>query len=142
MIKFGCKDIADIEICGSAMKPLPMYLNRQLIKILEDLHVSDDAFLTLQAIAVENLRMTTLSAVNAASFFQRNHIGASARLPWLIRKLWALGYLFSDDDFLRNTMEMAVLVQLRELKHRSRIRVEKGVTVYGNHPIDRHNSLG
>ena len=138
MIKFGCENVADIEICGSAMKPLPMYLNRQLIKILEDLHVPDDAFMTLQAVAVENLRMTTLSAVNAASFFQRNHIGASARLPWLIRKLWALGYLFSDDDFLRNTMEMAVLVQLRELKHRSRIRVEKGVTVYGNHPIESH----
>ena len=136
MIKFGCDNIADIEICGSAMKPLPMYLNRQLIKILEDLYVPDHAFLTIQASAVENLRMTTLSAVNAASFFQRNHIGDPGRLPWLIRKLWALGYLFSDDDFLRNTMEMAILIQLRELKHRSRMRVEKGVTVYGSHPIE------
>lgn len=132
MIKFGGTNVADVEICGAAMRPLPMYLNRQLIKIFEDLGVPDDAFMKLQAIAVENLRMTTLSSVNAASFFQRNYIGKSARLPWLIRKLWTLGYLFSDDDFLRNTLEMAVLVQLRELKHRSRIRVEKGVTVYGN----------
>lgn len=132
MIKFGGTDVADIEICGAAMRPLPMYLNRQLIKILEDLRVPDDSFLDLQAIAVEKLRMTTLSSINAASFLQRNHIGKAARLSWLIRKLWTLGFSFSDDDFLRNTLELAVLIQLRELKHRSRIRVEKGVTVYGN----------
>ena len=131
MIKFGGTDVADIEICGSALKPLPMFLNRQLIKILEDLNVPEEAFLELQAKAVENLRMTTRSAVNATSFLQRNFIGKAARLPWLIRKLWALGLSFSDDDFLRNTLEVAVLNELRELKHRSRIRVENGVTLYG-----------
>ena len=131
MIKFGGTDVADIEICGSALKPLPMFLNRQLIKILEDLNVPEEAFLELQAKAVENLRMTTRSAVNATSFLQRNFIGKAARLPWLIRKLWALGFSFSDDDFLRNTLEVAVLNELRELKHRSRIRVENGVTLYG-----------
>jgi len=131
MIKFGGTSFSDIEICGSALKPLPMYLNRQLIKILEDLHVPEKAFLDLQADAVQKLRMTTLSSINAASFLQRNFIGKAARLPWLIRKLWAMGFPFGDDDFLRNTLELAVLIQLRELKHRSRIRVEKGVTLYG-----------
>lgn len=131
MIKFGGTTAANIEICGAAIKPLPMYLNRQLIKILEDLHVPDQAFLDLQTEAVERLRMTTLSAVNAASFLERNYIGKPARLSWLIRKLWGIGFNFNDDDFLRNTLELAVLVQLRELKHRTRIRVEKGVTVYG-----------
>ena len=135
MIKFGGTNVVDIEICGAAMRPLPMYLNRQLIKILEDLHVPDNSFLDLQAIAVEKLRMTTLSSINAASFLQRNHIGKAARLSWLIRKLWALGFSFSDDEFLRNTLELAVLIQLRELKYRSRIPVEKGVTVYGDSPV-------
>lgn len=131
MIKFGGTSDADIEICGAAFKPLPMYLNRQLVKILEDLKVPHQAFLNLQADAVEKLRITTQSAVNAATFLERNHIGKPARFPWLIRKLWTMGLTFSDDDFLRNTLEIAVLVQLRELKHRARIRVEKGVTVYG-----------
>ena len=131
MIKFGGTDATDIEICGAALKPLPMYLNRQLIKILEDLHVPAEAFLLLQADAVEKLRMTTTSAINASSFFQRNFIGKAARLPWLIRKLWAIGLSFTNDDFLRDTLELAVLIQLREIKHRSRIRVDKGVTLYG-----------
>lgn len=132
MIKFGGTTASDIEICGAAFKPLPMFLNRQLIKILEDLNVPDEAFLNLQADAVERLRMTTVSPINAASFLDRNLIGKPARTPWLIRKLWAIGLSFTNDDFLRNTVELAVLVQLRELKHRSRIRVEKGVTLYGS----------
>ena len=135
MIKFETIEASDIEICGAAFKPLPMFLNRQLIKILEDLHVPQEAFLNLQADAVEKLRMTTVSPVNAASFLDRNLIGKTVRTPWLIRKLWAIGLSFTDDDFLRNTVELAVLVQLRELKHRSRIRVEKGVTLYGKFPF-------
>jgi hypothetical protein len=135
MIKFGGTKAADIEICGSAMRPLPLYLNRQLIKILEDLLVPAQSFLDLQAEAVEKLRMTTLSAINAASFLQRNYIGKPARLPWLIRKLGSMGLSFNDDEFLSKTLELAVLVQLREIKHRSRIRVEKGVTVYGNYQL-------
>ena len=131
MIKFEGTTAANIEICGAAMKPLPMYLNRQLIKILEDLHVPDHAFLDLQADAVRKLRMTTLSAINAASFLERNFIGKPARFSWLIRKLWSIGLNFKEDEFLRNTLELAVLVQLRELKHRARIHVEKGVTLYG-----------
>lgn len=131
MIKFEGTKVSDIEICGAAFKPLPMFLNRQLIKILEDLHVPDKAFLKLQADAVEKLRMTTVSPINAATFMDRNSIGKPARTPWLIRKLWDIGLSFTHDDFLRNSVELAVLVQLRELKHRSRIRVERGVTLYG-----------
>ena len=134
MIKFGGTNVADIEICGSALRTLPMILNRQLIKILEDLGVRAEVFLRLQADAVEKLRITTLSAINAANFLQRNFIGKAARLPWLIRKLWAIGHIFTDSDFLRDALELAVLVQLRELKYRSRLRVDKGVTVYGIFP--------
>lgn len=133
MIKFEVSNTsaANIEICGAALKPLPMKLNRQLIKILEDLHVPEKAFLRLQAAEVEKLRMTTRSSINAASFLQRNFIGKAASLPWLIRKLSGIGFSFVDDDFLRNTLEFAVLVQLRELKYRSRILIENGVTLYG-----------
>ena len=132
MIKFEGTNVADIEICGAANKPLPMYLNRQLIKILEDLDVPPESFMNLQATAVENLRFTTTSAINASNFLRRNFIGKVARLPWLIRKLWSMGYSFTDDSFLRDTLELAVLIQLREIKYRSRILVENGVTLYGN----------
>lgn len=109
---------SDIEICGAGGKPLPMFLNRPLIKILEDLRVPASAFLHLQAVAVDQLRMTTESPVNAASFLQRNYIGKAARLPWLVRKLLDINIHFNEDGFLRNVLELAILIQLRELKHR------------------------
>lgn len=118
MIKFQGVG-SDIEICGAGLRPLPMYLNRPLIKILEDLGVPESAFLNLQDVAVEKLRMTTESPVNAANFLQRNYIGKAARLPWLVRKLLDLNIHFNEDDFLRNVLELAVLIQLRELKHRT-----------------------
>ncbi len=116
MIKFKGLD-TNLEICGSGLRQLPMYLNRQLIKILEDLGVTNHALLKLQEAAVENLRSTTQSPINAASFLERSQIGKSARLPWLLRKLCYIDIHFSDDALLRNTLELAVLVQLRELKH-------------------------
>ena len=135
MIKFEVPsfDAAALEICGAANKPLSMYLNRPMIKILEDLGVPDKYFLRLQSEAVEKLRVTTKSPVNASTFLERNYIGRAAKLPWLIRQLSYIGFQFTNDDFLRNTLELAVLVQLREIKHRSRIFVENGTTVFGKH---------
>ena len=109
---------SDIEICGAGLKPLAMYLNRPLIKILEDLGVPYSAFLRLQEVAVDQLRTTTESPVNAANFLQRNYIGKAARLPWLVRKLQDIDISFNEDEFLRMALELAILIQLRELKHR------------------------
>ena len=131
MIKFEGSTAFDIEICGAAFKPLPMYLNRQLIKILEDLGVPDEAFLALQNEAVKQLRDATMSPVNAANFLRRVHVGQSARLPGLFLDLKDIGISYSDDAFLRHVLEVCVLVELRELKHRSRIRVAAGMTLYG-----------
>lgn len=130
MIKFEATS-TQIEICSAGFKPLPFYLNRQLIKILEDLGVPDQAFLDLQDEAVEQLRITAENPINAGYYLQRNLVGKSARLPWLIRKLSYIGMSFSDDSFLRDTHELAVLVQLRELKYRSRIYVDRGMTLLG-----------
>ena len=131
MIKFEGSPALDIEICGAGFTPLPMYLNRQIIKILEDLGVPESSFLDLQADAVEKLRMTTRNAINAANFLKRQDVGKAAKLSWLIRELMDIGLAYEDDDFLRNVVELRVLAELREIKHRSRIRVEKGWTLYG-----------
>ncbi|KAL9584990.1 MAG: hypothetical protein Q9212_001787 [Teloschistes hypoglaucus] len=129
MIKFQA-DATQIEICGAGFRPLSMFLNRQLIKILEDLGVPSQAFMELQDEAVEQLRITSENPVNAGYYLQRNSIGKAARLSWLVHKLHYIGMLFSDDGFLRDTLELSVLTQLRELKYRSRIYVERGFTAY------------
>jgi hypothetical protein len=131
MIKFKGSNDNNIEICGGATRPLPFYLNRQVIKILEDLGIPNRVFLDLQHEAVEELRQGVVSNRKAAKFLEQNSIGEAARLPWLLRKLETLGLSFKKDPFLRDTIEMAVLMRLRELKHKSRIPVPKAVTLYG-----------
>lgn len=131
MIKFSGSDGTDnnIEICGSSSKPLRMYLNRQMIKILEDCGVDPSWFLNLQRKAVQELRSTTESAQNASYFLETRHCGGSFYLPWFIKQLNNLGMPFQEDKFLKNVIEMMVLVELRSLKHKSRIPVKKGHTL-------------
>ncbi|KAK7543480.1 RNA-directed RNA polymerase [Phyllosticta citricarpa] len=135
MIKFTLgeapKDTVELEICNGNFKSMPMYLNRQFIKILEDLGVGAKVFLELQQKAVEELRMITKSAVNAATFLENGMSGEKTHIPFLIQALDEIGLYFNEDTFLHHIVEVAALSHLRDLKHRGRIPVEKGVTLYG-----------
>jgi hypothetical protein len=139
MIKFEGFNKTDIEICESAYKPLPAYLNRQFIKILEDMGVPDSFFLNLQAKEVDRLRMMTNNPTNASTFLKRQSIGEGIHLPWLFMKLTSMKLSFYTDPFLRNVLEIALLVELRALKHKTRIPVEKGYHLHG--VIDETNTL-
>lgn len=131
MIKFSGSDSTDIELCGAAYRPLPMFLNRQIIKIFEDLGVESEFFRELQAQAVESLRKATLSSANAAEFLAAHNVGGPVHLSWFIKQLDSLNLSFQADRFLRDVVHTAVLLELRALKHRSRIPVKKGFTLFG-----------
>lgn len=131
MIKFEGSTAKDIELCGSNLRALPMYLNRQVIKILEDMGVKTDWFLDLQSQEVERLRKITSSSGNAAKFLKSQSIGESSYLSWFIRKLALLGLEFRSDRFLRDVLETAVMMQVRVMKYKARIPVPEGVTLFG-----------
>ena len=131
MIKFPGSDSTDVEICGAAYKPLPLFLNQQSIKILEDMGVKDDFFLYHQAREVERLRSTTSSSTNASKFLKAQAVGEIIHLPWFINRLRSLNQSFQEDNFLRDVIEFTVLVELRALKYKARIPVEDGYTLYG-----------
>ncbi|KAK5049094.1 hypothetical protein LTR84_005517 [Exophiala bonariae] len=131
MMKFPGSDSLDFEICNNAFRALPYYLNQQSIKILEDMGVDDEFFFFHQNREVRRLRSTTSSASSASKFLKRHSIGNRISLPWLIRKLEVLGLSFRDDPFLKNIVEIAVLLELRSLKYKSRIPVEDGYTLHG-----------
>lgn len=132
MVKFEGSDARNIEICSTASKPLPMYLNRPLIKILEDLGVEDKTFLSLQADEVGKLRDASHTPALAANFMERRSIGIkSLRLPWLIKALHNLGMSFQKDIFLGQAFELALLTALRDIKYRARIQIPRGFTVMG-----------
>lgn len=131
MIKFDGSTWPDIEICEAAYQPLRMYLNRQFIKILEDLGVDDHFFMDLQAQEVQRLRSITESPLNASTFLKRQSVGTSLHLPWFINELAYIGLDFRHDGFLRDVLEMTLLVELRLLKHKTRIPVDKGWHLQG-----------
>jgi hypothetical protein len=131
MIKFRESNSTDLEICTAGYKPLPLYLNQQMIKILEDMGVNHDFFMDLQAKEVERLRMTTFSTENASKFLKTHSVGDKVDLPWFIDRLPRLHLSFQDDNFLTDVVEAAVLIELRALKYKARIPVKDGFTLLG-----------
>ncbi|KAE8452050.1 hypothetical protein EG329_002215 [Mollisiaceae sp. DMI_Dod_QoI] len=131
MIKFEGSTSMDIELCGSSLRPLPMFLNRQVIKILEDMGVPESWFLSLQSQEIERLRKITASAANAAKFLKSQSIGETSYLSWFIKKLFSMGLEFRSDRFLRDVLELSVMMQVRVMKYRARIPVPLGLTLYG-----------
>ena len=131
MVKFEGTNKTDIEICEAAWKPLPLFLNRQFIKILEDMGTKESFFLDLQAKEVERLRMITASPYNASTFLRRQSVGDVVHLPWFINKLSTLDIDFRGDGFLRNVLEMSLLHELRQLKHKTKIPVPNGRHLHG-----------
>ena len=132
-------DVTKLGICGVAKRALPFYLNRQLIKLLEDLGVPTASFLELQGQAVRNLREIAESPINASAFLERSDVGSAAALPFLFERLYWMGIPVFQDRFLWSIVELTVLINLRDLKHRMRIPVQKGTTVYG--VMDETNTL-
>ena len=132
-------DVTNLGICGVAKRALPFYLNRPMVKVLEDLGVRPAAFEVLQAQAIRKLREIAESPINAAAFLERNDVGVVANLPWLFERLFHMGIPVFEDRFLWSIVELTVLTNLRDLKYRMRIPVEKGVTLYGI--MDETNTL-
>ena len=130
MIKFEGSSDSNLEICKGA-RLIPLYLNQQYIKILEDLGVDVDVFQKLQKQDIDRLRKTASSPTDAAAFLHRDSVGRAAKLPYLLRKLQSMGLSFHADKFLNNAVELRMLIRLREIKYRSRLWVEKGCLLYG-----------
>lgn len=131
MIKFEGSTDPDLELCGAARRPLPMKLNMQFIKIMEDLQVDEKFFLKLQAKEVNRLREITNDAYNAATFLKIQSVGDAMYLPGLMRELIFLNIDFRADNFLRDVLEMSILLELRVLKHKARIPVPQGYHLHG-----------
>lgn len=103
-----------------------MVLNRQLIKILEDLGVNGSALENLQRLAVEDLKSRTLSISNAVAFLEEHNVGQATHTTWLIRKVESLGVSLNNERFFWDMLYALTLLQLQEMKNRTRIPIAKG----------------
>ncbi|KAI1329291.1 RdRP-domain-containing protein [Xylariaceae sp. FL0255] len=131
MNKFESDDAQNLEICDQASKPIPLVLNRQMIKILEDMKVSDSWFIKMQSRELDRLRKITSSTDNTVVFLRRQKIANQMKFAQFIRRLDNLGMDYKRDAFLSSVVETTVLREVRLLKHKARIPVEHGVTLFG-----------
>ncbi|RYP01261.1 hypothetical protein DL764_006264 [Monosporascus ibericus] len=131
MVKFESPDQENLEICDIANKPIPLVLNRQMIKVLEDMGCSEEWFFKIQNRELNRLRMITASVDNTVVFLKRQKVADQIRFSQLIRRLHILGIDYKRDQFLCSVVETVVLRELRLLKNKARIPVEKGVTLFG-----------
>ncbi|KAK2043345.1 RNA dependent RNA polymerase [Colletotrichum somersetense] len=131
MEKFPSDDVQNLEICDAASRPLNMVLNRQMIKIMEDLGVDKNFFLRLQKNELDRLRAVTADAYNTGTFLHLQGVGSAFFLPTFIKSLEKYGIDYRRDDFLRAVVESTVLRELRLLKHKARIPVPEGATLFG-----------
>ncbi|KAL7623670.1 hypothetical protein AAE478_005222 [Parahypoxylon ruwenzoriense] len=131
MVKFESEDIRHLEICDMGNKPIPLVLNRQMIKILEDMRVADEWFLHVQNLELERLRMITADVHNTIVFLKRQKVADQIKFSQFIKRLHRLGIDYRKDPFLCSVVETVVLREVRLLKHKARIPVEQGVTLFG-----------
>lgn len=140
MIKFQSKDTQNLEICDVANKPIPLVLNRQMIKILEDMIVPESWFFEAQDRELKRLRKITTLTNNTVTFLKRQKIAEQIGFHQFIRRLHVLSFDYKRDPFLCSVVEAVVLREVRLLKHKSRIPVEQGVTLFG--VMDEFGYLG
>lgn len=131
MEKFPSPDSADLEICDMSSRPHRFLLNLQIIKILEDLGVDESWFLRLQKTELDRLKAVTKTAESTAAFLHCHDVGTEADLPKFIKRLNKRKIDYRQDPFIRSLVESVILRELRLLKHKARIPVRKGVTLFG-----------
>ncbi|MBE3049773.1 RNA dependent RNA polymerase, partial [Candidatus Bathyarchaeota archaeon] len=131
MVKFEGADETQLEICDASSRPLRMVLNQQMIKIMEDLGISDEWFFKQQKLELDNLKAVTKTIENTATFLHIQDVGTAIDLSKFIKRLWRRRIDYRTDQFMRSLVEAVVLRELRLLKHKARIPVRKAVTLFG-----------
>jgi hypothetical protein len=140
MMKFPSDSMDELGICDMASRPLRMYLNRQLIKIMEDMGSDARWFIDQMRQAVDTLRDVLNTPSKVGRFIASQGIGSPLSFPWFLKQLHNMGIDFRRDGFLRSIVEHAVLRELRLLKYQARIPVAQGVTLFG--VMDEYGYLG
>jgi hypothetical protein len=93
--------------------------------------VPETWFFQQQNRALHRLQLITAHIANTVGFLQRQKIADSIGFPQMIRRLDEIGIDYRNDRFLSSVVEATVLSELRLLKHKARIPIDEGVTLFG-----------
>ncbi|KLO19204.1 RdRP-domain-containing protein [Schizopora paradoxa] len=125
------EDPADIEIAQEFCFPNTMYLNRQLIMILEGRGIPAEAFLALQAAKLTDVLSSSDDTAKLCKLLKAHSLGVKFGLVPMFRRLLKLGIGLEestpskclDNPFFDRAINCAVDSVLRDIKYRARIPV-------------------
>ncbi|KAK0200422.1 RdRP-domain-containing protein [Desarmillaria ectypa] len=126
---------ANIEIASYFNKPMPSYLNRQLVVNLEDKFVRREVFQELQDDAVANALTIDDSMQQFSDILEKHSLGNVYRSSYITRQISALGLDITtvgiDTPFLKDLRQVGKIHVLRDIKHRARILVSDSYQLIG-----------
>ncbi|KAJ7139530.1 RNA dependent RNA polymerase-domain-containing protein [Mycena epipterygia] len=138
--KFVATDIRTLDIAATSARPIPMYLNRPLIALLEHHGAAPEVFMALQNSTIDEIQSLKNSLLQASKIFSQYGLGASFRLPSLFNNLFYLLKLEIGDwsdpqvfqhQLIKTALAYATTHILREIKHRAHIPVPGSYTLIG-----------
>lgn len=143
MVKFESKPVNGmiaLEVAHYYTKPLAMYLNRQMIALLESLGVAPEVFIALQDDAIHALQDSTITPEAAVKLLHRSGVGRGCNMEGIIRTLQSNGInAITQIPFLHDANMSLVNFALRNIKYRARIKVPRCYTLVG--VMDETNTL-
>ncbi|GAA5984142.1 hypothetical protein JCM10908_006066 [Rhodotorula pacifica] len=136
-IKFR-STLTHLEIAGT-FSAAPGFLNRPLIKLLEDLGIRPQQFLTLQAQATSKIANSRTALASAITLLRDWGLAEGTNfirtLDFLARQSLTRGAAFSN-PFVARCLDAAVAHALREIKHSGRIPLPGCYNLVGVLDID------
>ncbi|EPQ61109.1 RdRP-domain-containing protein [Gloeophyllum trabeum ATCC 11539] len=138
--KFNAPAGGTLDITATSTRPIPMFLNRPMIVLMEYHGVDEGYIFRLQERAIADVHSIFASFERASYLFQSHGLGASFGLPSLFKHLDAqldiVPYSLSTLHGLKHQLLDICLCYgathvLREIKHRARIPVPGSVTLIG-----------
>ncbi|KAG1856675.1 RdRP-domain-containing protein [Suillus subalutaceus] len=140
-IKFDAPENLTFDVQSTSAEPIPVFLNRPLISLMEFLGVETQRIIELQDDDIYKAQSVRSSCTNASKVIQQHGLGASFHLPSLFTNLSSILQLEigdTEDDpslwtskLIESSLQCVETYILRELKYRAHIAVPGSYTLLG-----------
>lgn len=140
-IKFDAPENLTFDVQSTSAEPIPVFLNRPLIALMEFLGVDTQRIIELQDDDIRRAQSVRLSCTDASKIIQQHGLGASFHLPSLFTNLSSILQLEigdTEDDpslwtnkLIESSLQCVETYILRELKYRAHIAVPGSYTLLG-----------
>ncbi|KAG0152502.1 hypothetical protein CROQUDRAFT_35271 [Cronartium quercuum f. sp. fusiforme G11] len=133
MDKFSAPESLTLDIVDTFTRPLPAYLNRPMVKVLEDLGIHEQVFLSLQRTMLQTVERSRTNMRRASELMRSLSLAHQSGLSNVLKQL---GNMLGDEsdpcsEFIEECYDLMIMQSLRDLKYRARIPLKDSFTLVG-----------